>query len=112
GKSLRASIKGAAALLCLFGALVGPAGAEPAATVQVQLDQARILRLPDRVATLVIGNPSVADGTLQAGGLLVVTGKSYGTTNMIALDSRGDVLAEHQITVGAPKDEALTVWRG
>jgi hypothetical protein len=80
--------------------------------IDVVLDQAKIVRLPERVATLVIGNPSVADGTLQAGGLMVVTGKNYGTTNMIALDSRGEVLAEHVVTVGAPKDKTLTVWRG
>jgi hypothetical protein len=83
--------------------------AEP---IHVLLDQAQIVRLPDRVATLVIGNPSVVDGTLQRGGLLVVTGKSYGNTNIIALDSKGEVLTEHSVTVGAPKDAALTVWRG
>lgn len=80
--------------------------------LQVVLDQARIIRLPDRVATIVIGNPSVADGTLQNGGLMVVTGKGYGTTNMIALDARGEVLAEHVITVSAPREAVLTVWRG
>jgi hypothetical protein len=61
---------------------------------------------------VVIGNPSVADGTLQTGGLLVVTGKNYGATNLIALDGRGQVLVEHNITVAAPKDGRLTVWRG
>jgi hypothetical protein len=90
----------------------GTAAAFAAEPVQVLLDQARIIRLPDRVATLVIGNPSVVDGTLQTGGLLVVTGKSYGNTNIIALDSRGDVLSELSVTVGAPKDATLTVWRG
>jgi Flp pilus assembly secretin CpaC len=64
-------------------------------TVAVVLDQAKILRLPERVASIVIGNPAVADGTLQTGGLLVVTGKGYGTTHIIALDARGAVLAEH-----------------
>jgi Flp pilus assembly secretin CpaC len=81
-------------------------------TINVLLDQAQIVRLPDRVQTLVIGNPSVADGTLQTGGLLVVTGKGYGTTNVIALDARGEVLAQHTVTVAAPKDGTLTVWRG
>lgn len=80
--------------------------------LQVKLDQARIVRLPERVATLVIGNPSVVDGTLQTGGLLVVTGKSFGTTNIIALDQRGNILSEHQVTVGAPKEATVTVWRG
>jgi hypothetical protein len=88
------------------------AAAEPTKGIHVLLDQAQIVRLPDQVRTLVIGNPAVADGTLQAGGLLVVTGKSFGTTNIIALDQRGNVLSEHEITVAAPKHETLTVWRG
>jgi Flp pilus assembly secretin CpaC len=69
------------------------------------------LRLPDRVSTIVIGNPSIADGSLQSGGFLVVTGKGYGTTNLMALDAKGAVLAEHVITVSAPKS-GLTVFRG
>ncbi|MDO8534312.1 MAG: pilus assembly protein N-terminal domain-containing protein [Xanthobacteraceae bacterium] len=83
-----------------------------AETVSVILDQAKILRLPERVASIVIGNPAVADGTLQTGGLLVVTGKSYGTTNIIALDARGAVLAEHTFKVAAPRDGTVTVFRG
>jgi Flp pilus assembly secretin CpaC len=91
-------------------ALVATAAAET--PIEIKLDQAQIIRLPERVATLVIGNPQVADGTLQKGGLLVVTGKSYGTTNIIALDSSGEVLVQHNVTVGAPRDTSLTVWRG
>lgn len=108
---MRVTVKTAVALVCLAlsGALVHPAAAD---SFDVVLDQAKIIRLPDGVATLVIGNPAVADGTLQTGGLLVVTGKNYGSTNMIALDSRGEVIAEHSITVGAPKEGRLTVWRG
>jgi len=105
------TVKRTFSLIC---ALLWSVSALPAAadTVDVVLDQAKILRLPEGVATLVIGNPSVADGTLQTGGLLVVTGKNYGTTNLIALNPRGEVLAEHTIVVGAPKDGMLTVWRG
>ena len=82
-----------------------------AENVAVVLDQARLLKLPDRVSTIVIGNPSIADGTLQTGGQLIVTGKGYGTTNLMALDNRGTVLAEHTITVSAPAT-GLTVYRG
>jgi hypothetical protein len=90
-----------------------PAAARASDThLEIKLDQAQIIRLPERVTTLVIGNPQVADGTLQKGGLLVVTGKSYGTTNIIALDAGGEVLIEHSVTVGAPRDTSLTVWRG
>ena len=86
--------------------------AAAADTVSVVLDQAKILRLPERVASVVIGNPAVADGTLQTGGLLVATGKGYGTMNIIALDARGAVLAEHSVKVAASRDGMVTVYRG
>ena len=102
-------VKNLLVAICLTVAATTSAAAD---NISVVLDRAQVIRLPDRVATLIIGNPSVADGTLQNGGLLVVTGKGYGSTNVIALNSRGEVLAEHTVTVGAPSDGTLTVWRG
>ena len=86
--------------------------AEPDA-VNVALDRATILRLPAKVATIVIGNPAIADGSLQAGGLLVVTGKGYGATNLLALDRQGDTLAEYTVNVIGPQDDnKVVVYRG
>jgi hypothetical protein len=99
----------AVACLLALGGTLRPAAAE---TITVVLDQAKIMRLPDRVTTIIIGNPLVADGTLQSGGLLVVTGKGYGTTNVIALDGQGATLAEHTVKVAAPADGMVTVFRG
>ena len=90
-------------------ASIAPAQAE---TVNIVLDQASILKLPEKVATIIIGNPSVAGGNIQSGGLLVVTGKGYGTTNLIALDQRGNQLAEYALKVSAPKDGRVTIYRG
>jgi hypothetical protein len=97
-------------LLVVCGLLIAP-NLALAEVVSVVLDQAKLMRLPDRVTTIIIGNPSIADGTLQSGGFLVVTGKGYGTTNLMVLDSKGSVLAEHTITVSAPSN-GLTVFRG
>lgn len=97
-------------LLVICGLVIAPNFAL-AEVVSVVLDQAKLMRLPDRVSTIIIGNPSIADGTLQTGGLLVVTGKGYGTTNMMVLDSKGTVIAEHTITVTAPT-HGMTVYRG
>jgi hypothetical protein len=99
------------ALIACAMAFGGIASAS-AETVNIVLDQAHLLKLPERVATLVIGNPAVADGSLQTGGLLVVTGKGYGTTNLIALDARGNALAEYTLNVSAPKEGRLTIYRG
>lgn len=84
----------------------------PGQDLSLAMNQARLLKLPNGVATLVIGNPAIADATLQPGGLLVLTGKSYGRTNLIALDSHGAILTERDISVAAAGDGTVTVYRG
>ncbi len=81
-------------------------------TIKVYLDQARLLKLPDGTATLVVGNPLIADVAVQSGGTLVVTGKGYGNTNLVALDRAGAVIMEHQIEVQGPQGQVVVVYRG
>ncbi len=81
-----------------------PAGG-PAADVTVILDQAKLMKLPEKVATIVIGNPLIADASLQTGGLMVITGKGYGVTNIIALDRTGTVLMDKTIEVQGPRGQ-------
>ena len=76
--------------------------------VMVSVDQARVMRPPEGVVTLVIGNPLIADATLQSG-VLVLTGKGYGTTNLVALGRDGHVLANDTIEVVAPRSRDLVV---
>jgi len=81
-------------------------------TVVVSVDQAKLVKLPSGVATIVVGNPLIADVTLQNGGVVVVTGKGYGATNFIAMDRSGGVLVDRLIQVAGPTDELVTVYRG
>jgi len=83
-----------------------------AADIDVILDEARLVKLPERVATLVIGNPLIADAAVQAGGLMVITGKGYGSTNIIALDRTGAVLLERTVEVKGPRLHTVVVYRG
>jgi Flp pilus assembly secretin CpaC len=96
-------------------ALAAPATAAPpppAEPIVVVLDQARILQLPDRAATVVVGNPLIADLTIQPGGLAVITGKGYGATNFIIMDKAGAVLLEKIVEVQSPSDNIVVVYRG
>jgi Flp pilus assembly secretin CpaC len=80
-------------------------------TISVTVDQAILVKLPERASTLVIGNPLIFDAAVQPGGLMILTGKGYGTTNLIALDRQGQVLMERSVTVQPAKD-TLVVYRG
>ena len=99
--------------LSLFGlafALPNQALAEEALAVTV--DQATVMKLPEKVATIVVGNPLIADVAVQSGGLVVVTGKGYGSTNLIALDRTGAVLMERSVVVRGATDQSVQVYRG
>jgi hypothetical protein len=95
--------------ICMIAAT--PARAADPMTISV--DRAEVMQLPDRVATIVIGNPLIADATLQSGGILVVTGKGFGTTNLLALDRAGRVLLSKSLQVlGAGTEDVVTVYKG
>lgn len=102
----------ALASIALLAAAAMATPAHAIDTISIAVDQATITKMPESVSTLVIGNPIIADVTVRPGGLLVVTGKAYGVTNLIALDPSGAVLSERFIEVTAPRDEVLTVYRG
>jgi len=78
----------------------------------VRLDEATLLRLGMQAQTMVIGNPSIADAVVNDGKTIVITGKSFGTTNLIALDRRGEIIIERQVWVQPPSVSILTVQRG
>lgn len=95
----------------IFAATFG-AGVQ-ADTVTVQVDQARVIKLPERVATIVIGNPLIADASLQSGGILVLTGKGFGATNLVALDRGGRVVMDKIVQVLGPAGgELVVVYKG
>lgn len=102
-------------IVLLLGATVDAARADASdgsEELAVFLDQARLVRLPERVSTIVIGNPLIADASIQSRGLMVITGKGYGTTNIVALDRDGAPLMERRIVVHGPDNNIVVVYRG
>lgn len=115
-KSLRNRARARFGLLSLATVILMSPAASLAAPdpdrIAVYVDQAKLVRLPAKVATIVVGNPLIADVTMQSGGIIVVTGKGYGATNFIAMDRNGEVLVDRQIQVEGPTDQLVTVYRG
>ncbi len=91
-------------------ALAAPPEILPVVTVLV--DNAKLIRLPERTQTVVVGNPFIAEVTPQKNGVLILTGKSFGSTNLIALDNGGALIAETTIRVEASQEATITVQRG
>jgi len=110
-KVSRASLKPLLGLVIAVAAIMGCARAQEK-TIYIDLDYARIVRLPEGAQTLIIGNPLIADVTmLKNSRMMVVTGKSFGTTNLIIFDDSGSQVGESMITVVQPNDK-LVVMRG
>ena len=99
-------------VLLLTGVSVAVAQPESLPIVTVLVDNAKVIRLPEKTATVIVGNPIIADFTLQKNGVLVLTGKSFGSTNLIALDTGGGLIAETMIRVESSRDSTVMVQRG
>lgn len=80
--------------------------------VIVKYDQSQLLPLPRVASEIIIGNPVIADVTVQSGNLLVVTGKSFGITNMIVLDAKREVIFEKRVLVKREDAKVVNLQRG
>ncbi len=96
--------------LALLGSAV--AGAQDNAPIDVKVNMARVLRISAPAATVIVGNPGVADVTIQDPQTLILTGKSFGQTNLIVLDSFGEPIADTLIEVVQMQAGTTTVYQG
>jgi putative type II/III system pilus formation protein len=108
----RGRIQYALAVFAVLAAVAAHGTLAMADTFTVVLDQAKVLKVPDHTTTVVVGNPLIADIAIQSGGVMVVTGKGYGVTNLLALDTRGNTLMEQSIEVQGPNEHIVIVHRG
>ncbi len=75
------------------------------------VDQAKVMRISRPADIVIIGNPAIADATIQDNQTLIITGHSFGTTNLIVLDASGQAIAEEMVTVGPQNDQVVTVYK-
>jgi len=96
----------AAAALFVFAA---PASARD---IRVALDQAFPIRLSEAAEGVAIGNPSIAGVTVQNDMFLFVTGRSYGSTNLVVVGDNGRVLYSGRVVVTPDETDVVMVTRG
>jgi Flp pilus assembly secretin CpaC len=81
------------------------------ADIAVAVDRAKVMRVSRPADVVIIGNPAIADATVRDNQTLIITGHSFGSTNLIVLDAAGHSIAEEIITVTQPEDGVVTVYR-
>lgn len=100
------------AALALVAVIALPIGQSRAADLIVRYDQSQLLRLPRPVSHVIIGNPSIADVTVQSGNLLVVTGKTFGVTNIIAIDAQQNIIQDQRVVVQRDDERTVNLTKG
>lgn len=80
--------------------------------VSVPMDEAKVIAFPQPVATIYIANPSIADITMIDKRHAFVQGKSFGATNIIALDAKGAEISNRHVVVYGSSGATVTLQRG
>ena len=88
------------------------AHAQAQPVISVHVDEARVVWMKEPVSTLIVGNPAIADVNVQSSKVLVVTGKSFGATNLIVLDAKGSPILNRRLEVRANQADVVTLRKG
>jgi Flp pilus assembly secretin CpaC len=100
------------AAVALVVVIALPIGYARAADLVVRYDQSQLLRLPRNVEHVIIGNASIADVAVQGGNLLIVTGKTFGVTNIIALDAQKNIIQDQRVIVQRDDQRTVNLTKG
>ena len=99
----RACALGLAGLLAILPASAGPLSVEANKTVPV--------RLKETAASVVLGNRNIADVAVHDEHLIFITGKTFGTTNLMIFDRAGNQIYSTEVVVTVNSSNLVTVNR-
>ncbi|MBZ9774673.1 pilus assembly protein N-terminal domain-containing protein [Mesorhizobium sp. CO1-1-8] len=81
------------------------------AGIEVTMNQAKIVKLSRPADTIVVGNPAIADASVQDASTIVLTGKGFGVTNLVVLDTDGSPIVDEQVTVVRQAASSVRIYR-
>lgn len=117
-RGLPATIRGAAAALCLAVLTPGAAGAGAPATVStgaqrinMGIGKSVIIDLPQDAAEIFVGNPAIANAIVRTARKLYIIGMANGQTSVYALDRQGHQFAAFEISIGRDIGELTQILR-
>ena len=94
---------GLAGLIAILPASAGPLTVESNKTVP--------LRLQGTAASVVLGNRNIADVAVHDEHLIFITGKTFGTTNLMVFDRAGNQIYSAEVVVTVNSSNLVTVNR-
>lgn len=103
------------AALCIFGSFAQAKSADVDAAIEdsvvVTVDRAKVFRISSPARTIIIGNPSIADATIEDERTLVLTGRSFGVTNLIILGENGDPIVDRTLVVRGHETNTVRIYK-
>ena len=97
--------------LVAFSTGLAPVQAAADDNIRVDVDYARVLKLDRPVSKVIIGNADIADAAVADSKTIILTGKSFGTTNIVILDEQGQALVDERVLVSLESYNTLQVYR-
>ncbi|RCW23299.1 putative type II/III system pilus formation protein [Ciceribacter lividus] len=79
--------------------------------MRVYMNQARVLKLDRPVSKVIVGNAEVADATVADAKTIVLTGRAFGTTNLVLLDADGNAIVDERILVSIDEGNTVRVFK-
>lgn len=81
--------------------------------VEVDLRNTTVVRLPRAAAAVVVGDTGVADVAVHSTDTLLILGRRYGRTNVVALDAAGRIISSADIYVNShAQDTRVRIFAG
>ena len=106
--TVRSTSMVAVAFATLLGAAVSALAENP---IKVDLDYARVIKLDRPISRVIIGNADIADATVSDPQTIILTGKSFGTTNLVILDNDGNAIVDERVLVSLEAHNTMQVYR-
>lgn len=110
-KSLALILAGTISALSFEPAKAEMIAVEEKQPVIVTVDRAKVFRISSPAATVIVGNPAIADATVEDDVTLILTGRSFGVTNLIVIDREGNPIVDETIIVRGHEENTVRIYR-
>jgi Pilus formation protein N terminal region len=92
-----------------FGLLVS--NVQAGTPLTVELDQSQLITINADPGSVVVGNPSIADASIN-GRQIFIHGHTFGQTNVMVFDNNGNKLMDYELTVTHNTSNQVTMFMG
>jgi Flp pilus assembly secretin CpaC len=96
---------------CVIAIVGVPSAMAESGGINVTMNQAKVVKLSRDADTIILGNPLIADAAVKDPRTIVITGKGFGVTNFVVLDTSGNPVVDEQVIVSRSVAETVRVYR-